>query len=218
MCYNKEMTGVVAFLSTIRMAHIVRDVSKRNHLYYYIFFYMMEVLQLMGYMYPKSATISRSLFVHVAFQPAVMLSHILSEDRFRIFQRPLIGAALVSGVLYALRSMSSINIDANAVFSTRGSAQCIVPPASVHIAWTVPLGTNLFEYFTPNVYTHFTFLILIPFFLVPRRVLTTFLCGPVLSALIDTLITGRFRYGDNIAEASMAATWCLQTVLILLFT
>jgi hypothetical protein len=218
MCYNKEMTGIVALLATVRMAHILKNPSKSGQLYYYVFFYMMEVLQLLGYFYPESDMISRTLFVHVAFQPLVMLSHILAEERFRLFRRPLLGAASVSGVLYSLRSVSSIGIDPNAVFSTRGNAQCILPPASTHITWTVPLGTNLFEYFTPNVYTHFAFFILIPFFLAPQRILATFLCGPVLSAAIDTLITGRFRYGDNLAEASMAATWCLQTVLILLFT
>lgn len=216
MCYNATYSGI-AFVFVL-ICTLYKSWSGISPLYktqFMIYWALMELLQMLGYLYPNDNIIPYLLMIHTATQPLVYFSGIVVDESKGNFQVALSKYKLIyfygviTTVLYLARMIqifSSRVSPCNEIFCSlydNDTPRCITENIQ-HMTWSVPMGytfNNL--YITPTLYYHFTMTFLFPMLINPKITICHIMFIIGLKYLLFQT-SGNIYVDDSI----VASIWC----------
>ena len=218
MCFSKNASLLMA------MSGIVCSLYSYNkNLHYFtlclFYFVIMQIIHYIAYLKinkcddKTNQMMSRLNFLHISFQPFISL--LASYEVFKKFNtitpnqlqqlKGIIIISLIVGIIQASRMYGNIGINKhNCEYC--GSKTCSFS-GKHHVDFSLPLRTNP-EYFTPSLFSHFTFLFL-PFLLFNN---TTRLIGFI------TFVFGMSPsiIWPGISPTESASIWCFGSIIHIL--
>lgn len=216
MCYNAKYSGIAFLFVTICTCY--KLLSNKIQLYkaqFMIYWALMELLQMIGYLYPTNTIIPYLLIIHTATQPLIYFSGIVVDQHDGNFWKAyekyklIYYYGIVSTLLYLVRTLSIFSshiLPCNEIFCSlydNDTPRCVTENIQ-HMTWSVPMGYSFNNlYITPTLYYHFTMTFLFPIFINPKITV----CHLVFIIGLKYLL---FQTSGNIYvdDSIVASIWC----------